>query len=91
MIKIIENCYLFFERCRLGLRAFITKKIYLVAGLPRSCSTLLMNILGQNKEFYVTPTSGILDMISQVRNSWELNDVTVHANTKERFSVLKST
>ena len=67
------------------------KKIHLVVGLPSSGSTLLMNILGQNKEFYVTATSGILDMISQVLNSWVLNDVTMHANTKERFSELKIT
>ena len=51
------------------------KKIYLVAGLPRSGSTLLMNILGQNPRFYVTPTSGILDVLVQVRNEWDKNNV----------------
>lgn len=49
------------------------KKIYMVAGLPRSGSTLLMNILGQNPDFYVTPTSGILDMLLHVRNGWDKN------------------
>ncbi len=49
------------------------KTIHMVAGLPRSGSTLLMNILGQNPEFYVTPTSGILDILLQVRNSWDKN------------------
>lgn len=48
-----------------------TKKIYFVAGLPRSGSTLLMNILGQNPRFYVTPTSGILDILVQTRNAWD--------------------
>jgi len=45
----------------------------MVAGLPRSGSTLLMNILGQNPDFYVTPTSGILDMLLHIRNGWDLN------------------
>lgn len=45
----------------------------MVAGLPRSGSTLLMNILGQNPDFYVTPTSGILDMLLHVRNGWDNN------------------
>lgn len=49
------------------------KTIYLVAGLPRSGSTLLMNILGQNPRFYVTTTSGILDVLTQVRNAWDQN------------------
>ncbi len=47
------------------------KKIYFVAGMPRSGSTLLMNILGQNPRFYVTPTSGILDILVQTRNAWD--------------------
>jgi len=49
------------------------KTIYMVAGLPRSGSTLLMNILGQNPDFYVTPTSGILDMLLHIRNGWDVN------------------
>ena len=44
-----------------------------VAGLPRSGSTLLMNILGQNPDFYVTPTSGILDILVMIRNQWNQN------------------
>ncbi len=51
--------------------SFKKKKIYFVAGLPRSGSTLLMNILGQNPSFYVTPTSGILDVLVQTRNAWD--------------------
>jgi len=49
------------------------KTIYFVAGLPRSGSTLLMNILGQNPRFHVTATSGILDMLVQIRNHWDQN------------------
>ncbi len=50
------------------------KLIYFLAGRPRSGSTLLANILAQNREIYVTPTSGIVDMLVQVRNAWDLND-----------------
>ena len=51
----------------------MNKKIYFVSGLPRSGSTLLMNVLGQNPEFYVTPTSGIRSSLISVRNSWDQN------------------
>lgn len=50
------------------------KTIYFIAGLPRSGSTLLANILAQHPGFYVTPTSGIVDMLVQVRNGWDAND-----------------
>ncbi|TAN67869.1 MAG: sulfotransferase [Methylobacter sp.] len=49
------------------------KTIYMVAGLPRSGSTLLMNILGQNPRFYVTPTSEVVHILEQVRNIWDKN------------------
>lgn len=49
------------------------KTIYFVAGLPRSGSTLLTNILAQNPEVYTTPTSGIIDMLVNVRNHWDQN------------------
>jgi len=50
------------------------KRIYFLAGLPRSGSTLLANILAQHPQVYVTPTSGIVDMLVQVRNAWDHND-----------------
>jgi sulfotransferase len=50
------------------------KTIYFLAGLPRSGSTLLANILAQNPGIHVTPTSGIVDMLVQVRNGWDRND-----------------
>ena len=51
----------------------LSKTIYIVAGLPRSGSTLLCNILAQNQDFYVTPTSGIIDVLNYVRTSWQEN------------------
>jgi sulfotransferase len=44
--------------------------IYFVAGLPRSGSTLLLNVLGQNPKFHVTPTNGLIEMFSHIHNSW---------------------
>ncbi|HYB50498.1 MAG TPA: sulfotransferase [Burkholderiaceae bacterium] len=58
------------------------KRIYFLAGLPRSGSTLLANILAQNPQIYVTPTSGIVDMLVQVRNSWDRNDAFQAADRK---------
>jgi sulfotransferase len=49
----------------------MNKTYYFVSGMPRSGSTLLMNILGQNPHFHVTGTSGIMDVIFGIRNTWE--------------------
>ncbi len=48
-----------------------SKNYYFISGLPRSGSTLLANILAQNPRFYASSTSGILDIIFGVRNSWD--------------------
>jgi len=60
----------------------MSKSIYFLAGLPRSGSTLLANILAQNPSVYVTPTSGIVDMLVQVRNHWDKNDAFQAADRK---------
>src|SRR5688500_9110199 len=49
----------------------MNKTYYFVSGMPRAGSTLLMNILGQNPRFHVTGTSGIMDVIFGIRNTWE--------------------
>lgn len=46
------------------------KKIYFQSSLPRAGSTLLQNILGQNPKFYVTPTSGVLELIYASREQY---------------------
>ena len=40
----------------------MVEKIFFQSSMPRSGSTLLQNILGQNPDFYVTPTSGLLEL-----------------------------
>jgi sulfotransferase len=47
------------------------KTIHFIAGLPRSGSTLLANILAQNPRFQATATSGILEILFLVRNAWD--------------------
>jgi len=47
------------------------KTIHFVSGLPRAGSTLLVNILAQNHRFDVTPTSGVIGMLTMLRNQWE--------------------
>lgn len=40
-----------------------TNEIVYLAGLPRSGSTLLCNVLAQNPSFYVTPTNGLINVL----------------------------
>jgi sulfotransferase len=44
--------------------------IVFVNGLPRTGSTLLMNLLGQNPRHHVTATNALLDLIVSVRDIW---------------------
>lgn len=46
------------------------EKIFFNSSLPRSGSTLLQNIIGQNQNFYVTPTSGVLELVFGARANY---------------------
>ena len=48
----------------------MVKNIFFQSSLPRSGSTLLQNIMGQNPEFYVTPTSGVLELLFAARGNY---------------------
>lgn len=48
-------------------RTLMPTKIFYQSSLPRAGSTLLQNILAQNPDFYVTPTSGLLELIFGAR------------------------
>lgn len=48
----------------------MVEKIYYQSSLPRSGSSLLQNIMGQNPDFYVTPTSGVLELIFASRGNY---------------------
>ena len=45
------------------------KQIHFITGTPRSCSTLLCNILAQNPRFHSTASSGIIDLIYPARKN----------------------
>ena len=46
------------------------KEIFFVGGLPRSGSTLLMNLLAQNENVFCTPTSGLPNLLNNIKVSW---------------------
>lgn len=48
----------------------MVNKIFFQSSLPRAGSTLLQNIIGQNPDFYVTPTSGVLELVYAARNNY---------------------
>lgn len=46
------------------------QKIFFQSSLPRAGSTLFQNVMGQNPDFYVTPTSGVLELVYAARNNY---------------------
>jgi len=48
-------------------------KFFFQSSMPRSGSTLLQNIIGQNPKFYVTPTSGLSDLVLGTRIGYNEN------------------
>jgi sulfotransferase len=43
------------------------EKIFFQSSMARSGSTIFQNIMGQNPDFYVTPTSGVLELVFGAR------------------------
>lgn len=69
----------------------LTKQYYFIAGLPRSGSTLLCNILAQNPRFHTTGTSGIMDVIFGVRNNWDkLVEFQASPNEAAKLRVMRA-
>jgi sulfotransferase len=58
------------------------EKFNLIAGLPRSGSTLLCNLLNMNPRFHATPTSYTIDIIRNIRSTFSHN---VTAKTHDRL------
>lgn len=48
----------------------MVSKIFFQSSLPRAGSTLLQNVIGQNPDFYVTPTSGVLELLYGSRSNF---------------------
>lgn len=60
------------------------KEVFFINGMPRSGSTLLCNILAQNPDFHVTPTSGLSEMIRGIHQFWKQNPVIKASETPEK-------
>jgi sulfotransferase len=45
----------------------MVEQIFYQSSMPRSGSTIFQNLMGQNPDFYVTPTSGVLELIFGAR------------------------
>jgi sulfotransferase len=48
-------------------------QIFFQSSMPRAGSTLLQNLIAQNPDFYVTPTSGLLELIFGARLNYTNN------------------
>lgn len=63
------------------------RKLTLIAGLPRSGSTLLCNLLNSNESFHSTPTSGVIDVIRNMRSTMSHN---VSFKTQNRLTLMEN-
>jgi len=67
------------------------KKLHFIAGLPRSGSTMICNILKQNPKIYAEAVSGLATVFNSVHMNWD--SVEAHKeypNEKAKQNVLKS-
>lgn len=53
----------------------MSKKIHFLSGLPRSCSTLICNLLAQNPEVHATPTSQLHEIGYIARKVFQTEEV----------------
>mgnify|MGYP006274297589 CR=1 FL=1 len=69
----------------------VLTKIRFVCSMPRSGSTLLCNLLAQNPRFYAGHTSGLIDVLFNLRNHWEgINEHKAHPMPESKKNVLKA-
>ena len=55
------------------------KQFFYLAGLPRTGSTVLGEILNQNEHIHVSPASPLSEIVSEVLAKWRMNTVTLKA------------
>jgi len=65
------------------------KNIHLIAGLPRSGSSLLCNILNMNPNFYATSTSPMVDILRNIRSTFSHNPTFKTHNRLEEFESMR--
>ena len=61
----------------------MNKTLFYNSSLPRAGSTLFQNIIGQNPEFYVTPTSGLVDLINASKNNYNHSQAFISQDANE--------
>lgn len=61
------------------------KKLHLIAGLPRSGSTLLCNLLNMNPKFHATATSPLIDVLRNIRSTFSHNP---NFKTQDRLELI---
>ena len=67
------------------------KNVYFVAGLPRSGSTMLINLLKQNPEIHGEAVSSLCSIFASVHYNWDKLDSNIeYPNIKAKINVLKS-
>lgn len=66
------------------------KRVFYNSSLPRSGSTLVQNILGQNPDLYASPTSGMFNLLTQTRESFTYGEDFQAQNREETLLGYKS-
>jgi len=61
----------------------MSQTIFYQSSLPRAGSTLLQNLIGQNPQFHVTPTSGMIDMMLGTRIGYNGNHESKAGDLKQ--------
>lgn len=61
------------------------RKFNIIAGLPRAGTTLLCQILNSNPKHHVTPTSGVIDMLKNMRSTFSHNSSFKAQNRLELY------
>ena len=59
------------------------KKIFFNSSMPRSGSTLLQNILGNNPQVYATPTSGLFDLLNSTKHTYSKSPMIKAQDTEQ--------
>lgn len=62
------------------------KEIFFNSSMPRAGSTLFQNIVGQNPKFYVTPTSGLIELVMGARHNYNHSQEIKAQDDKEMES-----
>lgn len=59
------------------------KELFFNSSLPRAGSTLIQNVIGQNPNIYVTPTSGLADLILTSKNVYNSSQAFQSQDAKQ--------